>query len=327
MDPRSSFRLAVVWLCLGWCGWEPRLHAQLTPQFTGIQRLTNKEIYLSFTGTPGLYYRIDAATNLPDWSGLLTAFYGGAAPLRHTDSLAPFLPARYYRAQQVSSTGVFTGDHLVTTNGEAIIQPRYHATLVISWQSRAVYVDPDDSATYTGLPKADLVLLTHAHTDHLSTPTIDAVRGTNAVLIAPQDVYTRLTVSQQALTRVLGYGQSTSVWDMAVDAIPAYNSNHPYGLGNGYVLSIAGKRIYISGDTGNTSEMRALSGIDVAFLCMNLPYAMTAADATNAVSAFRPGVVYPYHYRDQSGATTNAAYFKQILSPELGVEVRLRKWY
>ena len=126
---------------------------------------------------------------------------------------------------------------------------------------------------------------------------------------------------------VLGYGASTNSLGLTVQAVPAYNSYHPLGFGNGYVLTMGGKRIYISGDTGNVPEIHTLSAIDVAFLCMNQPYTMTVTDATNAISLFQPKVVYPYHFRDQSGTMTNAASFKQQLSASLGIEVRLRKWY
>ena len=323
---KTRFLLLVAGIGLGGT-WPAHLAAQPAAQFTGVQPLTNREFAFTFTGQPGTYYRFEGATQLPDWTGLLTTFYGGAAPLQHTDSAAPFLPARFYRAQQLQAAGVFTGDHLATTNGEVTIQPRYHGTLVLSWQGQAIYVDPDDAATYPGLPKAHLVLLTHSHSDHLSTTTIDSVRATNAVIVAPQDVYGRLTTSQRAITQVLAYGESTNLLGLTVDAVAAYGPNHTVGLGNGYVLSLAGRRIYISGDTANTPEMRALTGIDVAFLSMNQPYTMTVNEATNAVTAFRPKVVYPYHYRDQSGATTNAFFFKQQLSLALGIEVRLRKWY
>jgi hypothetical protein len=89
-----------------------------------------------------------------------------------------------------------------------------------------IYCDPDDSATYTGLAKADLILVTHSHSDHFSATTIDAVRGPNAVIIAPQDVYNQLTVPQRAITRVLGYGNSTNLLGLTVEAVPAYNTNH-----------------------------------------------------------------------------------------------------
>jgi L-ascorbate metabolism protein UlaG (beta-lactamase superfamily) len=128
-------------------------------------------------------------------------------------------------------------------------------------------------------------------------------------------------------TIVLTNGASTNVLGIHIEAVPAYNANHALGSGNGYVLTIGGKRLYMAGDTGNTPEMRALTNIDVAFLCMNLPFTMSVSDATNAVRAFRPKVVYPYHYRNQGGDTANAATFKQWLGTDLGVEVRLRKWY
>jgi L-ascorbate metabolism protein UlaG (beta-lactamase superfamily) len=190
-----------------------------------------------------------------------------------------------------------------------------------------IYADPDNGISYSGLPKASLILVTHSHSDHLDVPTIEAVRGPGCVIIASQDVYSQLNTAQKALTTVLRYGDSTNLLGLSVEAVPAYNSNHPFGLGNGYVLTIGGKRIYIAGDTGDIPEMRTLTNIDVALLCMNQPYTMTVNAATNAVTAFRPKVVYPYHYRDQNGSMASAAQFKQRLDPGLGIEVRLRKWY
>jgi len=318
----------VVWLCLLSCSISTvGVVGQTALQFTGVQRLTNSEIALTLAAPTGLVYRIEASSNASSWNGLVTIPASSAATLQHTDAAAPYLDARFYRAQQVNGTNIFTGDHLTTTNGEVILQPRFHATCVLSWNGVMIYCDPDDSATYDGLAKADLILVTHSHSDHLSVSTIDAVRSSNAVIIASQDVYNQLNAGQKAITRVLGYGGSTNLFGLAVEAVPAYNANHAFGFGNGYVLTIGGKRIFFSGDTGNTSELRQLPNIDVAFLCMNQPFTMTVGEATNAVTGFRPKVVYPYHYRDQSGATTNAAVFKQRLDPGLGIEVRLRKWY
>jgi L-ascorbate metabolism protein UlaG (beta-lactamase superfamily) len=146
-------------------------------------------------------------------------------------------------------------------------------------------------------------------------------------LIAPASVYASLTAAQKSLTVVLGYGDSTNVMGLNVEAVPAYGPNHPLHEGNGYVLTLADRRIYISGDTGDVPEIRALTDIDVAFVCMNQPYSLTVDQAVSVVRALRPGVVYPYHYRDASGATTNAAAFKNRLGTDPGIEVRLRKWY
>jgi L-ascorbate metabolism protein UlaG (beta-lactamase superfamily) len=242
------------------------------------------------------------------------------------------LPARFYRAAQLTGTNILSGDHLATTDGDAIIHPLFHASFVVQWNGKVVYNDPDDDpaylSTYQGLPKADLVLISHDHGDHMSSSQIDAVRGSSAVIIAPPYVFNNnLSVAQRAIAIALTNGASTNVVGMTVEAIPAYNPNHPPGRGNGYVLSLGGKRIYISGDTGNTTNMQALTDIDVAFICMNQSFTMNASAATNAVRAFRPRIVYPYHYRENGGAMTNAPLFKQWLGTDPGIEVRLRKWY
>ena len=155
-------------------------------------------------------------------------------------------------------------------------------------------------------------------------------KQTNTIIIVPQSVYTGLSAAQKTNAIVLTYGGSTNVMGLTVEAVHAYNNSgtiyHPLGSAVGYVLTIGGQRIYFSGDTGNVPEIRALPSIDVAFLCMNMPFTMTANDATNAVRAFRPRIVYPYHYREGSSTTTNAAYFKKALGTDLGIEVRLRKW-
>lgn len=303
------------------------LYSQQGPQFTGVQRLTNKEIALTLTSSTGVNYRVETGTNLFAWEGLVTFPSTTAQFLQYTDSAAPFLISRFYRAEQLSGTGIVAGDHLPTLEGDVVIQPRNHATFVMNWKSEMIYVDPQQGATFSGLPKADLILVTHSHSDHFDVATVDLVRKTNTVILAPQAVYLLLSAAQKAIAGVLTNGASTNLLGLGVEAVPAYNSNHPKGQGNGYVLTIGGKRVYVAGDTGDTPEMRQLTGIDVCFLPMNQPYTLTVTAATNVVTAFRPNVVYPYHYRDQSGTTTSAALFKQRLSTDLGVEVRLRKWY
>jgi L-ascorbate metabolism protein UlaG (beta-lactamase superfamily) len=108
-----------------------------------------------------------------------------------------------------------------------------------------------------------------------------------------------------------------------VQAVPAYNANHPFGNGNGYIVTIDEKRIYISGDTGAQPELRALENIDIAFVCMNLPFTMSPADAASLVRDMKPRVVYPYHYSNSNNAIT----FKNLMSTDFSIEVRLRKWY
>jgi L-ascorbate metabolism protein UlaG (beta-lactamase superfamily) len=140
-------------------------------------------------------------------------------------------------------------------------------------------------------------------------------------------VFDRFSTALQDLTTVLTNGAATEIAGVAVTAVPAYNANHPKGAGNGYVLTLGGRRIYFSGDTEDIPEMRALENIDVAFVCMNLPFTMTVAKASSAVRAFRPRVVYPYHYRNSDGTFADLNAFRRQVGTDLGVEVRLRKWY
>jgi L-ascorbate metabolism protein UlaG (beta-lactamase superfamily) len=301
------------------------------PELTGFQLLPNREVVLTASAATNTNHRIDAASNLSNWETLVTLPAPVGSLIQHTDSAAPWAESRFYRVAQLENADAFTGDHLATTNGDVVIHPLFHASLVLKWNNVVIYNDPDDDSayqsTYQGLPKADLILVSHTHGDHFSAAQIEAVRDADTVIVAPAAVYSSLTAAQRAQAVPLANGASTNLLGLTVSAVPAYNANHPVGAGNGYVLTIGGRRIYLSGDTGNTAEMRALPDIDVAFLCMNQPFTMTVNDATNAVRAFRPKVVYPYHYRDQNGSTANAATFKQLLGTDTGVEVRLRKWY
>jgi L-ascorbate metabolism protein UlaG (beta-lactamase superfamily) len=193
----------------------------------------------------------------------------------------------------------------------------------MSWNGRTIYNDPvGGAAPFQGLPRADLILVSHSHGDHFDVSTLNAVKGSNAVIVAPQAVFNSMSAALKSLTTVLTNGAITNIMGLTIDAVPAYNSNHPKGSGNGYVLTIGGKRIYMSGDTGDIPEMRALQDIDVSFVCMNLPFTMSVDQASDVVRAFRPKVVYPYHY-----SQSNVNSFKQQVGTDLGVEVRLRKWY
>lgn len=303
------------------------------PQFVGVQRLTNREIFLRFNAPVGTNYRVDVAThfpadtNLPAWSSLLTLRSTGVN--HHTDSAAPYLPTRFYRAQELTGTNNLTGDHLTTTNGDAVIHPVGHATFVMSWNGKTIYNDPTNGpAAYTSFPRADLILVSHSHGDHYDIATLNAVRATSGVMVVPPVIYNSTPFAALRPNAIsLAYGTTTNVLGMTVEAVPAYNGNHPYGNNNAYILTLGGKRIFTSGDCGDGMEIRGVTNIDVAFLAMNIPFTTNAVGATNIIRAMRPKVVYPYHYRDQGGTRTNHATFKQWLGTDLGIEVRLRNWY
>ena len=221
----------------------------------------------------------------------------------------------------------FTAEEFNTAKGKLIITPINHATLVIEWSGKTIYVDPVGMAGwYKDFPKPDLVLLTHVHGDHFREVVLNAVVGPKTQLGAPPALAGLLSAGLKAKTLVVANGESTDKAGFKLEAVASYNTTpprkryHPKGQGNGYVLNLGGKRIYISGDTEGTTEMLALKNIDVAFLCMNLPYTMDVAAATKAVKTFKPRVVYPYHSRGQDTVT-----FKKLVGD--AAEVRLRNWY
>jgi L-ascorbate metabolism protein UlaG (beta-lactamase superfamily) len=316
--------------------WGVMMGAALTageiPQFTEIQPLTNQEMRVRWSAPTGFAYRLDVSASLADWTPLLTVRTNKSA-LEHADSATPFLASRFYRALQLPDPNALTGDYLTTAEGEVVIHPIIHATLLLGWGGKAIYVDPVSSRSgqtldYKSLPRADLILLTHEHSDHLDVGCITAIKATNAIIVAPSVVYQALSSSLRSLTTVMTNGAAAQVLGLSIEAVPAYNrttSHHPKGAGNGYLLTLGGKRIYLSGDTQDTPEMRALRNIDVAFLSMNQPYTMTVAEAVSAVREFKPSVVYPYH--SQGSPATDLNSFKQKVGTDLGIEVRLRKWY
>jgi len=225
-----------------------------------------------------------------------------------------------------------TPDVLQTSAGPVSIQPIVHASLVLATESKTIYIDPSGpAANYTGVKPADLILITDIHGDHFDSAAFVRVRTSTSVVIVPQVVADKIADKSNIV--VLHNGESNTVDGISINAIPMYNlpesatSMHTKGRGNGYVITIGDKKIYISGDTQGIPEMRKLKGIDVAFVCMNLPYTMDVKEAADAVLAFKPAVVYPYHYRGKGGFS-DVNQFKQLVEAKSKkIEVRLREWY
>lgn len=226
--------------------------------------------------------------------------------------------------------GAVASDTFQTAAGPVTITPIHHASLVLEASGKRIYVDPTPRADFANRPKADLILITDIHGDHMDADTVKLLEKNGTKVIAPLAVSKTITEAQ-----VLPNGGDIS-WDgWTIEAIPMYNivrgpapgrSFHPKGRGNGYVLTYGGKRFYIAGDTEGIPEMRALKNIDVAFVPMNLPFTMTPDEAADAVKAFHPKVVYPYHYRNGDRTYSDLQKFKSDLSGT-GIDVRLRDWY
>jgi L-ascorbate metabolism protein UlaG (beta-lactamase superfamily) len=217
-----------------------------------------------------------------------------------------------------------------TGSGDVKITPIYHASVLIQGGGMAIYIDPAKPADFSTLPKADLILFTHGHSDH-----VDADQTSNKAVTKPgTQIWATAEVSKIVTgATVMANGETKHLGEWTVEAVPAYNLTrgpapgklyHPKGVGNGYILTYGGKRFYFSGDTEGIPEMRGLKNIDVAFVCMNLPYTMTVDEAADAVKAFHPKVVYPYHYMSNPPSDLNA--FKKELQGT-GIEVRLLDWY
>jgi L-ascorbate metabolism protein UlaG (beta-lactamase superfamily) len=212
-----------------------------------------------------------------------------------------------------------------TAAGVVKITPIYHAAAMIQAGGDIIYIDPARPANINGLPPADLILVTHDHPDHMNPAYIAALSKAGTEIIAPAAV--QQTV---ASAHVIANGESMTWRKWKITAVPMYNiahmmpngvAYHTKGHGNGYILNYGGKNFYFAGDTEGTPEVRALKNIDVAFIPMNLPYTMRPDEAADAVKAFHPKIVIPYHYHGQD---------TQKFADDLkgtGIEVRLLDWY
>jgi L-ascorbate metabolism protein UlaG (beta-lactamase superfamily) len=219
----------------------------------------------------------------------------------------------------------FMEDTIATKTGDLKITFIGHATLMLGYGGKIVHVDPwTRLADYLSLPKADVVLITHEHPDHLDLKAVSMIRGPS----------TKVVLTKACAERVQGgivmkNGDTQTVQGFKIEAVPAYNvvqkrpdgqPFHPKGEGNGYVVTFGQTRVYVAGDTENTPEMKKLEKIDIAFLPMNLPYTMTPAMVADAAKAFKPKILYPYHY-----GQTDPNELVNLLKDSKDTEVRIRK--
>jgi L-ascorbate metabolism protein UlaG (beta-lactamase superfamily) len=232
-------------------------------------------------------------------------------------------------AQDMSDSNV------TTSQGDLVVHAIHHAALTLTWMDTTVLVDPapapgaaegsDVAAEYKALPPPDLILVTHEHPDHFNVDILKAIP--DVPIVAPQAVVDKMPDDLKARTTALANGGEKKISEtLTVDAVPAYNLTedrlkfHPKGRDNGYVLTFGNTRVYIAGDTEDIPEMRALTGIDAAFVPMNLPYTMDVEHAADAVKALKPAIVFPYHY-----GQSDVNQLKTLVGD--ASEVRLLKWY
>jgi len=225
-------------------------------------------------------------------------------------------------------------DIIQTNDGPITIQPITHATLVLQWNGKTIYVDPYGGAeAFKGIDAPDLILITDIHGDHTNLETLKGLNTENATFIVPPAVADLLKKDYEKQLTIIKNGGMSVQNDIFINALPMYNipevadSKHPRGRGNGYFINLGGKTIYISGDTEDIKEMRDLRRIDIAFICMNLPYTMDINQAASAVLEFKPKIVYPYHYRGKPGMSDIEGFKQLVNAKNPKIDVRLRNWY
>jgi L-ascorbate metabolism protein UlaG (beta-lactamase superfamily) len=214
-------------------------------------------------------------------------------------------------------------EEFATSAGPLRLTPIQHASLMIQAGGKVLYVDPAQGK-YDGLPQPDYILITDVHGDHMAPAVVDKLKKAGTAILCPKAVAEKV-----AGCTVISNGETKTIGEFKVEAIPMYNLKpapngavyHEKGRGNGYVLTYGGRRFYFSGDTDAIPEMKALKNIDVAFVCMNMPYTMPPDVAAEAVLAFHPAIVYPYHY---SGSDLSV--FSKALAGS-GIDVRILDWY
>lgn len=222
---------------------------------------------------------------------------------------------------------VLESDIYKTENGDMKITFVGHASLIFEFNKMVIHVDPFSRVwNYDNLPKADMIIITHHHGDHLEPELIKKLRKEGTPAVAPE-----LSSNDINNCIIMKNGETKIVNGIEISAIPAYNLIHkrdngePYhkkGEGNGYILNLGGKKVYIAGDTENSPEMKELKDIDIAFLPMNLPYTMTEEMVANAAKAFNPGVLYPYHCRG-----SDSGKLIKLLENEKNIKVLIRDFY
>ncbi len=222
-----------------------------------------------------------------------------------------------------------------TEKANVEIHPIEHATAVITWDDAVFYTDPVGGAeAFEGKASPDFILITDIHGDHMNAETLEGLELEDTKIFVPQAVKDELPEEMQEMLVVIENGESEEHMEFTIEAVAMYNlpeddpeSRHPKGRGNGYIVEKDDTRMYISGDTEDIPEMRNLENIDMALVCMNLPYTMDIEQAADAVLDFEPKKVYPYHFRGQDGLADVDTFKEMVAEENDEIEVEILDWY
>jgi L-ascorbate metabolism protein UlaG (beta-lactamase superfamily) len=238
-------------------------------------------------------------------------------------------------AAMVAALGAtMAADTFPAKGGNIEITPMTHAHVQVEFGGKVIHIDPTGMSNLKAGKPADLILVTDVHGDHMDPKGIDALKKDSTIYVAPQ----ALAGKFPGKTEILKNGETRTIDGVQIQAIAAYNLQrgpaagqffHEKGRGNAYVLTLGGQRILFTGDTECVPEIKALTNIDVAFITMNLPYTMPPEEAAECAKAFKPRVVYAYHYRGMGGPTPeqNQQAFRAAMKGAAGIEVRTPNFY
>lgn len=225
-------------------------------------------------------------------------------------------------------------DTIPATGGNIELTPMTHAHVQIEFGGKVIHIDPTGQSALASAKPADIILVTDVHGDHMDAAAIDKLKKPSTIYVAPN----ALAGKFPGKTEILKNGETRTVDGVSIEAVAAYNLQrgpaagqlfHDKGRGNAYVLTLGGKRLFFSGDTECVPEIKALTRIDVAFLTMNLPYTMPPQEAADCAKAFKPAIVYAYHYRGMGEPTPeqNQQAFVAAMKGTAGIQVRTPNFY
>lgn len=230
----------------------------------------------------------------------------------------------------LAATSNRQADVIKTSQGDLRLTPLYHGSVMLEFAGKVIHVDPWSQGDYTGIPQADLIVVTHTHRDHLDPALIDKLKKPGTIIVGPPAVIDTLNCAPACgQAETVTDEEKKTVMGITFEGVPMYNivqgsapgmPFHHKGIGSGYVLNFGDTRVYFSGDTECTAEMKSLKNISVAFLAMNPPRTQSTIEAAECAKAFKPKIVYPYHYRG-----SKVEELADALKGTPGVEVRLRK--
>lgn len=229
-------------------------------------------------------------------------------------------------ALAVAAAAATQADTVPATGGDIQITPIMRASVQIEYAGKVIQVDPVGKSGIAKKP-VDLILVTDTHDDNLDPNEIAKIRKPGGSVVMPAAVAKEAGAKIPAPTIIMANGETKTVANISIEAVPMYNVRrgpqsggvyHTKGRGNGYIITLGGKRLYFAGDTECTPEMKAIRNIEVAFVPMNMPFTMTPAEAADCVKAIEPKIVYPYHYEGQKN---DEAFFRAFLK---GTQIEAR---